>query len=169
METYQPILFFDTAPAHMRAEVLGDLPGLGIWYVIIPPRMTWLLQPLDSHVFQKFKFFLKTRFQNELTERDGRLDIEYMVQLVIRAIRHVLQRYCWAAAFEQNGLTADHTKVSSFIRKHLQVESLDPFCTEPPSMDALRLCWPRTRRFPIAEVMDSLADVEGYEADDEPM
>ena len=168
MARYQPIVYFDTAPAHMRPEVLHDLPGLGLWYALIPPRMTWMLQPLDSHAFQKYKWYLKTNFQNELAEGADRVAIEYMVGLVVRAIRYVLQRYRWAPAFEQNGLTGDHTKVSAYIRRHIQTEVLEPFSTDAPTMDALRLCWPRARVFPIAEVMDSLADADGYAADDEP-
>ena len=91
-----------------------------------------------------------------------------MVDLVLRAIRYVLQRHHWSSAFEQNGLTGDPSKVSSFIRRHIATAVLEPFSTEAPTMDAISRCWPRARRFPIVEVMDSLADADGYDADDEP-
>lgn len=167
METYQPILFFDTAPAHMKPEVLAELPTLGIWYVIIPPRMTWLLQPCDTHVFQKFKLYMKTRFQDELLHRPGRLPIEYMIGLLVKAIRHVLQRFVWQLAFDETGLTGNHQLVSKYIKHHLEYDVLEDFSTDCPTMDEIKINWPRGRRVPIDVVMNSLADADGYDADEE--
>mgnify|MGYP001362111768 CR=1 FL=1 len=167
MDTYQPILFFDTAPSHMRGELLADLPLLGIWYAIIPPRMTWLLQPCDTHAFQKFKLFLKQNFQDELAEAGGRLAIEYMIKLVVKAIRKVLQRFVWADSFIQNGLTGNHRAISKYIRQQLQRVEIEPFSIECPTMDQIRRLWPRNRAVPLAQVMDSLADPDGYAAESE--
>ena len=166
-DQYQPILSFDTASAHMRPEVLAELVTLGIWYVIIPPRMTWLLQPLDTHAFQKYKAYLKRGFSDGLAGRAGRVAIEFMIGLVCKAIRYVLQRFTWQEAFEKNGLTGDSTKVSSFIRKHLNMQELEPFPSECPTLDELKVLWPRSRRIPLVQVCDALVDADGYDAESE--
>ena len=167
LAVYQPIISFDTASAHMNPDVIADFPTLGLWYVVLPPRMTWLLQPLDTHAFQKYKAFLKKGFSDGLAEREGRLAIEFMIRLVVKSIRYVLQKFTWADAFEKNGLTGDHRFISTFIKKHLEVEHVEPFSTECPTLDELRVLWPRSRRVPLAEVFDALADPDGYAADSE--
>lgn len=167
MEAYQPIVFFDSVGAHIQEDTLNELPDLGLWYAIIPPRLTWLIQPLDTHVFQRFKFYLKTRFQDELSGSPDRVAIEYMVRLVIRAIRYVLQAHDWTYAFAQNGLTGDHNSVSAYIKKQMRVENLLPFETDAPTLDQLSILWPRNRVFPYAVVTKSLIDEAGYQADSE--
>ena len=49
MATRQPILSFDAAPLHLQDEILLELEDVGIWYLVIPARLTWMLQPLDTH------------------------------------------------------------------------------------------------------------------------
>ena len=63
-ERYQPLLIFDAVPLHLADEVMGELATAGIWYLVTPARLTWLLQPLDTHAFAKYKRYLKTRFQD---------------------------------------------------------------------------------------------------------
>ncbi len=55
MDRMQPILYFDAAPLHLHPAVLAELTAAGIWFHVIPARLTWMLQPLDSHGFVLFK------------------------------------------------------------------------------------------------------------------
>lgn len=45
----QPILSFDAAPLHLQPDVLELLGELDIWWQMVPKKLTWLLQPLDTH------------------------------------------------------------------------------------------------------------------------
>jgi hypothetical protein len=165
---YQPILYFDTAPCHMDVSIFEVLHELGIWYVVLPARLTWLFQPCDTHLFLRFKRFLKRTFQDELGLAEDRDTVSYMIELVIRAIRQVIQSHSWADAFSQNGLTGDLTKVSHYIKAQLQWANLAAPSTDAPSLEQLRLCWPRWNRpFPLHAVMQALYDDAGYDGDSE--
>jgi hypothetical protein len=168
MEDYQPILYFDTAPCHMDVSIFEVLHELGIWYVVLPARLTWLFQPCDTHLFLRFKRFLKRTYQDEMAGAEGRDTVSYMVQMVVRAIRIVIQGHSWAPAFAQNGLTGDLANVSSFIKQQLQWRDLVAPSTDAPTLEQLRMCWPRWNRpFPLAAVMQALYDEAGYDGDSE--
>ena len=168
MGEYQPIVFFDAAPVHLHIEILELMRELGLWYVVIPARLTWLLQPCDTHMFIRFKRFLKVHFQMEFGEYDGRRSVVYMIQLVVRAIRHIIQGYDWSSSFENNGLTNQPERVSSFIKNQIETRDLPPLeGHDPPTLGDLRLCWPRNRPMPEAAVMASFMDDDGYVGDSE--
>lgn len=56
---YQPILVMDTASCHTNARLVRAAGALGIWIAFIPAKLTFLLQPLDTHVFAGYKDCLK--------------------------------------------------------------------------------------------------------------
>ena len=49
------ILLMDMAPCHMHPSVFALARRKGIRIVLIPARLTGLLQPLDTHVFRQFR------------------------------------------------------------------------------------------------------------------
>lgn len=49
--TAQTILALDVAPIHIGAAVAEKARSLNIWLVFVSAKCTWLLQPLDTHVF----------------------------------------------------------------------------------------------------------------------
>ena len=57
----QAILLLDAHTCHFSAAALAAARACNIWICIIPASMTGLLQPLDTHVFSRFKMFLRTR------------------------------------------------------------------------------------------------------------
>ena len=48
---FQVILSFDALPVHIASEVFTICASLGAWPVIVPARMTWLLQVLEAHTW----------------------------------------------------------------------------------------------------------------------
>jgi hypothetical protein len=52
--TVQPILFLDDVRFHTTAHVLRACATAGIWAVVVPALMTWILQPLDTDAFLPF-------------------------------------------------------------------------------------------------------------------
>ena len=59
LATRQPILCFDAASLHLNAEVLHEIYTAHMWYLLIPARLTWLLQPLDTNVFFEIQTLLE--------------------------------------------------------------------------------------------------------------
>ena len=159
-ERYQPVLMFDASPLHIHDDVMAELAARSIWYIVIPARLTWLLQPLDTHGFAKYKRYLKQRFQDTIVSSAGVNLTERMVRLVVETIRAVLQGNRWDGAFRSNGLDGDQTHVSNYIKETLQFETLPPYPPTPPSVDALRLCWPRNRAAHPAVVFQPLPPAE---------
>ena len=173
MATMQPILSFDAAPLHLVPDVLEEMTRAGIWYLVIPARLTWMLQPLDSHAFILFKNYLRRHFTDAAGDGDTRSFMRRMLDLVINAIRYVLQGHTWQNAFEKNGFAADVDLISEFVRHQCGPEPLPPLPLACPSADQLRICWPRNRPFneevvmsgipasghPVAALMDAVPPV----------
>ena len=60
--------------------------------MLIPAKLTWLLQPLDTHVFLKVNLHLKQKFVEELISEPSETSrVVRMVRLVTGGIRKVLQ------------------------------------------------------------------------------
>ena len=175
LATMQPILSFDAAPLHLNPDVLRAMTLAGIWYLVIPARLTWMLQPLDTHAFVLYKNWLRRRFTDAAGSGDERSLMRRMLDLVIGAIRYVLQGHKWQKAFEQNGFAANVGLISDFVRHQCGPEPLPPLPIACPSADQLRICWPRNRPFheeivlngipasgpPVAALMDAEASLPG--------
>ena len=144
-ERYQPVLMFDAVSLHLADEVMQELAAATIWFSVIPARLTWLLQPLDTHGFAKYKRYLKRLFQDNATGITEANCAERMVLFVVATIRVVLQGNRWHAAFDHNGLAGDQRNVSNYIKQHLELETLPLYPPHRPTLDVLRMCWPRNR------------------------
>ena len=59
MPTHQPILFLYALRAHVTNGVFAACAEVQIWPVVVPARMTWLLQPADTHAFLAYKICLQ--------------------------------------------------------------------------------------------------------------
>ena len=156
LTTMQPILSLDAAPLHLAQEVLREMTSAHIWYIVVPARLTWMLQPLDSHAFVLYKNFLRRGFIDAVGDGDTRSFMRRMLDLVIGAIRYILQGRRWQRAFEQNGLAPNLDSISDFVRHQCGPEPLPAFPLACPTADQLRTCWPRNRPFYDELVMNAI-------------
>ena len=99
------VLSMDAASIHVHAKVADTRARLGLWLVIVPAHTTWLLQPLDIHVFLKFKRYLRAAFQYHLLRPSETEETpsQVIVRLIVRAIARVIQAEPWRLAFLKNG------------------------------------------------------------------
>ena len=65
---YQPVLLLDAARIHCTRKVLSAARAAGIWVVLTPAKTTWLLQPLETHGFARYKEYLQKRYQDARIE-----------------------------------------------------------------------------------------------------
>jgi hypothetical protein len=143
----QPIFTFDAAPLHLTAEVLAEIQAARLWFMLVPAKLTWLLQPLDTHVFFKYKLFLKRKFAEGGMGGTSVHKAKSMIILVVQAIRYVMQAHRWEVAFAQNGLWSDQSRLSSLIRRTLQMDGNPCVPDARPTAAMIRSCWPRNRTF----------------------
>ena len=98
------VLLLDTAPVHLCERFINMAARHKIAVQIIPAKMTWLLQPLDTHAFARFKMHLMHQYRAQLLRSArGECELTAVLESVILAIRHVLQGVAWAYAFDGNG------------------------------------------------------------------
>ena len=87
----QAILLLDAHNCHFSKGTLAACRDYDIWPVIIPARMTSMLQPLDTHVFSRFKMFLRTRM-HQLMLTDANKD--FTSEQVIDGLLHAIKMFC---------------------------------------------------------------------------
>ena len=78
--TYMPqaflILLLDCARPHLTRATVQAAVDMGYAIVIIPALLTWLLQPLDTHAFQRYKAFMRKKYMLEkVTNGTGKVSV----------------------------------------------------------------------------------------------
>ena len=144
----QKVIVFDAAKLHLHWVVFRAAARLGVWLLVCPVKLTWLLQPLDTHVFSRYKLQLQSSFKSALLHAPA--DESHGVTIVkhiCKVIRHVLQKHVWKTAFDSDGLSLGQLHVSTSVCRHLAVDQLPVVGNERPSAVQLQLIWPR--RMPL--------------------
>ena len=105
-----------------------------------------MLQPLDTHVFLRFKRKLRCHAADDKSAGDGEEHLAKMMRYTVHAAsRGVLQAHRWRGAFEENGLLGGQRELSSYVRKQAFADKILPLPASRPDETALRACWPRSR------------------------
>ena len=118
--------------------------------------MTGVLQPLDTHVFARFKLFLRTRLHQLMLSGANRdLSAEEVLDALMHAMKGVLQRNEWAPVFANTGFGPRFE-----IRPHLleQLEwTLPPVMpADMPSLAQFQSCFPAGRSIPFMALLSGL-------------
>ena len=152
----QVILIMDALGVHCSEPVLAAARRHKIWVCIIPASMTSLLQPLDTHVFARFKLYFRMRL-HEMMQSGANKDLEILqvLRALMLTIKGVLQRHEWAPVFKQNGFG----KTSGIRKSLLQQFGLhDQPCisSELPSLGQFQSCFPKGREIAFMELLGAL-------------
>ena len=74
-ETRHVVLFMDAHKSHFHPSIAEYCARTDLHLVILPARLTWLMQPCDTHLFARYKKFLKRRYHELANEsEDGVVD-----------------------------------------------------------------------------------------------
>ena len=124
-EQYSLILLVDVARCHFGIDIARRALQLGIQLMVVPARLTWLLQPLDTHVFATVKRFMKNALTAARTTTAlGRLSPQEWLVVVLETIRwFCVQNF--AASFRCNGLEGSQASVRKTILDVLEIENVD--------------------------------------------
>ena len=147
----QPVLLLDAAKLHFTRRVLAACAAAGVVPVLVPAKLTWLLQPLDTHAFQPYKAFLQEAYQQaRAASANGDLDIAQFLACVYGTIKQILEGREWAAVFDKDGFASSQAMIRATIQDHLQISVPFAIPDTCPSDAQLQVCFPKRSRVPVA-------------------
>ena len=79
---YEAVFYLDAARIHIHASIAAACRRKNIRLVILPAKLTWLLQPCDTHVFFRYKYLFKSLYHQKRGEH-GNTDLPMSVFLRI--------------------------------------------------------------------------------------
>lgn len=141
----QPVLLMDTAKIHLTRAVFAECSALGIYVVTVPPKLTWLLQPLDTDGFAQFKAAVRAANQNARIQAAATGDAvgaRCLIMCVCAAIRDVLNRRPWASVFDRDGYGASQSRLGRRVRMQLELPVAPAVGFARPDDAGLQHCFP---------------------------
>ena len=142
----QPIFLMDACRVHITQPVLRACWRGKLWPVIVPAKLTWLLQPCDTHAFMQYKATLKAEYQKARARTaDGQLGIDQFLDALYSTIRSTLQGRRWALAFEVDGFGDGQAMLSSYARRQLEYDRPPVVPNALPTAELVQLCFPKTK------------------------
>ena len=149
----QPVLLMDACRFHFAKPVVAACFSANLWPLFVPARMTWLLQPCDTHLFARYKNQLRCLYQaaRARTAR-GNVNILDFMQCLYTVVRTVMQGHRWSLAFDRDGFGSGQAEVSMSVKRQLGIEGNVGVSAGMPSEEQLRLCFPRRAKLSIASM-----------------
>ena len=133
LQTRRPVLIMDVARCHIHESLFGLCKRLGLRVVFVPAKMTWLLQPLDTHGFAKLKHCIRRRWHaQQLQSASGEVSTQEWLQVLCAAVEEVLSFSSWQKAFLDTGILDHQRRVSFCLLRALSL-------TEPPNIGSSML------------------------------
>ena len=148
-EGVQVVLILDAVRIHYTPEVLRACKAAHFWLIVVPAKMTLLLQPLDTHVFALYKACLQSAYQSaraRCTSPKGDVSISEFLPCVDDAIRSVLEGRPWGSAFNSDGFGHSQLLLGDRVKKCLQLDAAAVAPSTCPTEAQLRCCFPRRAR-----------------------
>lgn len=159
MDAYRVVIFFDTAQAHLAPTAFARCQRAGVHFVIIPSLTTSMLQPLDTHVFSRYKTVLRQKYaEAQVHSVSGHaLPVRRVVELIWSAWEAVVPRVDVARIFADNGFCFEQRAVRPSILAAMGAEARDRELRKPEPTTVVHVCAvillapcrcerPRTRR-----------------------
>ena len=150
----QPVLLLDACRLHFATPIIQACVRSHLWLVFVPARLTWLLQPCDTHAFQRYKLILRNAYQaSRARSATGELSMSEFLECMYKAIRSVLQEKRWSLAFDRDGFGRNQCEVSTYIRRQAQLEVGFVAPADRPSEEQLCLCFPKRSRVHMTSLL----------------
>ena len=146
----QVILSSDVFRAHTTKAVWRALARLNFFYFLIPARMTWVMQPCDTHVFAQFKRHLQEAAQTAaVRDQKGYVPLATLFDIVGDTVQVVLRGKRWAHAFHDLGLAGNQEGLSASVLQKLGLAAAPQVGASLPTLAQLQEIWPTNAVIPI--------------------
>lgn len=152
--THRFILYLDAHKVHINPATLRVASMEDLWICVVPSKMTWALQPCDTHLFASYKRLLGEEFQRVSGETEhGTVSWELVMQALWRVVEALLTEKTWSHAFASVGLSHRQGLVSERTLRKLQMSRSDMrLATTLPSLHDFDHIFPRRGTAPIHEL-----------------
>ena len=143
-DSHQIIFTTDTCKCHITKDTLACCGRHKMWPHLIPAKMTWALQPLDTHVFSKFKSTLATTWQRLQVAQSTPSKVEWasMIKAVVQTTQDVLCGEPWVRAFNHTGVSGEMHLVSPHVLAKIGLSEAPVLETRLPSAAQLQAIFP---------------------------
>ena len=152
-ESHRIVLLLDCCPCHLDSTYINTLANNGIAVVFIPAKMTWLLQPLDTHAFSSFKLAVAERYRRFLMASDSESVSNYdCIRMIGETIPEQLHRKNWRSAFHGNnfgGRDATRAEVRRSILQCLEWTGEEEIGDSLPSLELFQAVMPKNKEIPL--------------------
>ena len=121
------LLVLDCANCHLDIRTIRHLRRLGILVLLIPSKLTYLLQPCDVEVFGMFKDTLRrASLLKRLHNRDGLIPFEDWVLNVSGTVHGIMSNVDWSDTFPRVGLAREYEDLRSDIASYVGHHDIGP-------------------------------------------
>jgi hypothetical protein len=121
------VLVLDCATCHLDVRTIRHLRQLGIVVLLIPSKLTYLLQPCDVEVFGVFKDTLRrASLLKRLRNENGNVTFADWVSNVSETVHGIISNVDWSDTFSRVGLSREYESLRSDIAGYVGEEDLGP-------------------------------------------
>ena len=140
------LLVLDCSVVHICQRVLKHAARLGILILIVPARLTWMIQPLDTHVFVNLKRILRNSItRSEMAAATGEILMPMRIALIGEAVQQCLVHTDWTHVLPRVGLHASLDGLRPLLRNRVEGVDLSP---RPPTDEEMNMLTGRCQRDP---------------------
>ena len=142
LSTHQIILVLDVAKSHFDTTIFSLATRQAIRLLYVPAKLTWLLQPADTHAFSSLKRRLRKAWVTLCVESaTGEIQRAKWIQCLFKVAADLLTGTQWRSAFESNGFL-DESLVSKRILQQLGWEAAVPVTSDVLTPAQLKMVFP---------------------------
>ena len=155
------VLCADAHKTHIATSTWQSAAAHRFFYFIVPSKLTWALQPCDTHLFALFKDKLSTTCQ-QLAIAIGRRrwDILLLLKGLNTSIDEVLNKRSWRKAFDDLGYRGNQINVSKRVLEKVDMIKLPDVSHGIPSLATLTSCFPQRTNIPIGHVFSAVLQAD---------
>ncbi len=121
------VVIWDCSSTHLNMEVVLHMRRLGFLVIMLPAKLTGLLQVCDVHVFHELKSRIRSH-QSFLrcSSATGTLNVGDWVSCFAAGVRDVVVNRSWEDAFDKMGLGANLNDMAGNLRRLIDPDSVTP-------------------------------------------
>ena len=122
---HKVVIVMDCHPSHYAWPTLNYLKKLTWKVILVPSRLTWLLQPLDAYLFGAFKHRLSVSMAAKRTAtQTGSLTFEEWLSVTLNCITTFLGEGHGTEAFRKCGCSGYEASLSDKVKQYISYDIL---------------------------------------------